>query len=113
MMPRYSADGEVCEIGLQRRIYSPELVRLDPEMERKEIDEIANELAPADERGPRSSGLLGMGPISLTGFTRDQLEDYQNVSIDIFDKVISRSKRRTEVEGNLAAVIRWKHRRCQ
>jgi hypothetical protein len=30
VMPRYASDDEVCEIGLERLLYSPELIRLDP-----------------------------------------------------------------------------------
>lgn len=29
MLPRYTSDGKVCEIGLERLHYSPDLVRLD------------------------------------------------------------------------------------
>ncbi|WP_348265166.1 hypothetical protein P8935_11630 [Telmatobacter sp. DSM 110680] len=113
MMPRYALDGQVCEIGLQKRIYSPEVVRLDAELERKQIDDLVDELVPAEERGPRANGILGMGLISVSGTGMNQLDDYENVSIDVYSKVLSSSKRKMTVEGNLAAVIRWKHRKCQ
>lgn len=113
MMPRYALDGQVCEIGLQKRIYSPEVVRLDPELERKQIDELVDELVPAEERGPWSHGLLGMSPILVSGTGMNQLDDYENVSIDVCSKVLSSSKKKMTIEGNLAVVIRWKHRKCQ
>jgi hypothetical protein len=57
-LPRYTANGQVCQIGLEKLHYSPDMVRLDSELDRKDIDEIFNELVPADERGPRSKEML-------------------------------------------------------
>jgi hypothetical protein len=49
MIPRYSQDGQVCEMGLQRMHYSPEIVRFDSSLSRSEIDGLFDELVPADE----------------------------------------------------------------
>lgn len=54
MLPSCSADGRVCEIGLEMLHYSPQSVMLSSSMSRKEIDQIFDELVPAEERGPRS-----------------------------------------------------------
>ena len=44
MMPSYSSDGQVCEMGLEKLHYSPEIIRLDSSLSRKEIDEISMSL---------------------------------------------------------------------
>src|SRR5258708_4191474 len=59
MMPRYASDGEVCEIGLQRLLYSPDLVRTYPVLDRMEVDQILDELVPPDERGKPSKDTVG------------------------------------------------------
>jgi hypothetical protein len=46
MFPTYTEDGQVCEIGLERRHYSPEIIRLDPNLSREDIDAIVDELDP-------------------------------------------------------------------
>jgi hypothetical protein len=51
MMPRYSSDGQVCEIGLEKLHYSPEIIRLDSSLSREEVDQVLEELVPANERG--------------------------------------------------------------
>lgn len=44
--PTYAADGQVCEIGIERRHYSLEVIRLDPGLSREEIDKTVDDLAP-------------------------------------------------------------------
>ena len=57
MMPRYSADGQVCEIGLEKLHYSPEMIRVDSSLSREEIDQIFDELARArtEAQNPQAS----------------------------------------------------------
>jgi len=54
MMPRYTADGEVCEIGLEKRQYSPELIRTSSRLSHAEIEQYVDELVPSDARGPKT-----------------------------------------------------------
>jgi len=37
MMPSYTSDGQICEIGLEKRQYSPAMVRLEPSLTRRSI----------------------------------------------------------------------------
>jgi hypothetical protein len=110
MFPRYSEDGQVCEIGLERRHYSPEKVTLYSTLSHEEIDAIVNELAPASERGPRSQNplddLMLVGGHGMTTF-----EKYENVTVEIESAVIANSKNKNTVD-NVAAIIQWKHRKC-
>jgi hypothetical protein len=110
MMPRYSADGQVCEIGLERRQYSPEMIRLDSDLSREEIDQIFEELVPA--RGPRSNDFAG-NTISENGPGMVTNMDFENASIQIFSKKLPGSSRKTIVVDDVAATILLKNRKCQ
>jgi hypothetical protein len=113
MMPRYGEDGQVCEIGLERRHYAGGVIYLDSELSRKDIDEIVDELVPVEERGPKTNILGGRDSITTVGPGMTHLVDYENISVQIESRVIS-SKRRIEVVGeNIAATIQWKKRKCQ
>lgn len=111
MMPRYDSAGQMCEIGLEKLHYSPEVIRHGSDLSRKEIDEITSELAPADERGPESEILAG-SEITLTdGGASTTISDYENVTIEIHAWQLRSGKKVSTVEQD-AVVIRWKHREC-
>jgi hypothetical protein len=112
MMPRYSSDGQVCEIGLEKLHYSPEVINIDLSLSREEIYQIVDELVPADERGPRSKDLLGTLTL-VTGVSTTTTIDFENVSIEI-DGATSpdAGKHKVTVDG-VAAAIKWKNRKCQ
>jgi hypothetical protein len=111
MFPRYSEEGQVCEIGLERRHYSPEKITLYSTLSRNEVDAIVDELAPASERGPKSQNQLEdlmvvVGP-GMTTF-----EEYENVTVRIESAVIASSNKKSALD-NITAVIIWKHRKCK
>jgi hypothetical protein len=112
MMPRYSNSGQVCEIGLQVRHYSPEIVRLDSTLSRKEIDQIFDEIVPDNERGARSKGLTG-DLITESGPTMVESIDFENVLIQIHSQVLSASRRTVHVRDAVVAIAQWKNRKCQ
>ena len=89
MMPRYSENGEVCEIGLERRHYSPEEIRLDSTLSREEVNQIAEELVPTNERGPKTKGVGGGDNMSMTGHGIITTSAYENVSIEIYSNITS------------------------
>jgi hypothetical protein len=111
MMPRYSDSGQVCEIGVERRHYSPEMIRLDSSLSRKEIDEVLDELVPADERGSESKD-FGENLIDQAGQGMTTNIGYEKVSIQIYSKVLSTSRHRV-VADYIAATVHWKNRKCQ
>jgi hypothetical protein len=111
MMPRYSEDGQVCEIGLEKRHYSPEEIYLDSTLSREEIDQIADELAPANERGPRTMGDKDL--VSEVGHGLTTISAYENISIEIYSRVLPTSRKREIVADDVAATIKWNNRRCQ
>jgi len=110
MLPKYSADGQVCEIGIERLHYSPEMIRLDSGLTREEIDLAFDELVPTDERGPQGpEGDL----FFVNGGSGTEVIGFENVSLQIDYKVLSVSKRQQTVEPDVVAIIQWKHRKCQ
>lgn len=113
MMPRYAEDGQVCEIGLQRRHYTPEVIKLDSGLERKDIDEIVDELAPVSERGPKSKDFGGLDMIITAGVGMSTNIEYENISVQLFSHVVSGRKRISFIDDNVAATIIWKNRKCQ
>lgn len=104
MMPSYSDDGQVCEIALDKVHYTPELIRLDPSLSCKEIDQIFEELVPADERGPKSKDFEG-NLITIVGHGMTTNMDYENVSIQIYSNALRASKK-SEVVDDIAATIK-------
>ena len=111
MMPTYSADGQICEIGLEVRHYSPEKVILDSDLTREEINQIFDELAPVNERGARSQN-FGRDLISETGTAITTSIVYENVLLQIYGERLSGSKREV-VESDVVATLRWKNRKCE
>jgi hypothetical protein len=110
MMPRYSGDGQVCEIGLEKLHYSSEMIRLGSELSRKEIDEVFDELVPANEKGPRSKDFLGTLITQVGGSLTTNI-DFQNMSILIYGNAVA-NKGRTTVD-QVAATLKWKNRSCR
>ncbi|HTQ61830.1 MAG TPA: hypothetical protein VMI32_16525 [Candidatus Solibacter sp.] len=111
MFPSYSEEGQVCQIGLERRHYSPQMIRLDSTLARKDVDEVVDELAPASERGPKSQNPLD-DLIHVVGPGMTTFEQYENITVQIESTVIANSKKKSTVE-DVAAVIIWKHRKCK
>ena len=112
MIPRYSVDGKVCEIGLEKLHYSPKMIRLDSGLSRKEIDQIFEELVPTNERGARSKD-FGGSLITRAGQGITTSIDFENVSIQILGQEPSKPSHREIVEDDTVATVHWKGRRCE
>jgi hypothetical protein len=112
MMPRYSPEGQVCEVGLEELHYSPEIIRLEPSLSRKEIDDIFEELAPTNERGPRSNDFRG-NLITQSGRNIITSTEYAEASIQIYSDVSPASGPGGTVVDDVVATLKWKNRNCQ
>jgi hypothetical protein len=110
-MPAYSTDGQVCEIGLERRHYSPDKIELDSGLTREEIDRALDELAPLNERGNRSKE-FEKDLITQNGNAITTSIDYENVLLQIYGEGSHATKGKV-IETNIAATIRWKNRKCE
>jgi len=111
MMPRYTADGGLCEIGLQRLLYSTALIRTSASLSREEIYQILDELVPADERGKPAKFPFD-NVITETGQTMTTNTEFENVSVQIYGATLP-SRHKNEVTVNeVVATVKWKQRVC-
>lgn len=110
-IPRYSKDNDLCEVGLERLHYSPELIRVDSTLSDADVDNVLAELVPADERGDRLKSPAD-GLITGTGRSRMYHMDFQNITVEIYGDVIA-SGRKNDTVTNVAATITWKKRPCR
>ena len=115
-MPRYSENGNLCEIDLQRHKFSSEEIALDSLLSQDEIEEVADDLLPASERGRRLSDL---SHTSWEGQTAVTYEEFENISIEIYSSLIIKSEDLPLKPGanidvsDRVATIQWKQRKCQ
>jgi hypothetical protein len=108
----YTSDGKVCEIGLERLHYSPDLFRLDSRLSRKEIDQILDELVTTDERGkPSKDATDTLITQSGRGMTTDI--EFENVSIRIYGTTSFSNKSNEATVNEVLATVKWKQRGCQ
>jgi len=113
-LPRYAADGQICEIALEKLHHSAGTVRLDPTLTSTEVDQIADQLVPNDERGAKPKGLAEQEIDSLAGNSMETSQEYQNISIHMYRAIVGTpSKGRVFVDDIAAASIKWKHRTCR
>jgi hypothetical protein len=112
IMPRYTSGHEVCEVGIERRHYSPEIIRLNSDLSRKEVDQIVDDLAPPSDRGPAANiGKIGNELMSQEGNSFATSIDYQNVTVQIYGPATEPDSGDVVIE-NIVATIRWKNRKC-
>jgi hypothetical protein len=89
---------------------------LHSDLTRLEIDQVVDEFAPSDERGPGRKDLLGAGVTDLNGSTSVTYEEYENVVISIFNSIVDLPLGgKADPDGKVSLggellVIAWKHR---
>jgi len=105
LMPRYASNGQVCEIGIEKRHYSPEMIR-HGDLSRREIDEIVAELVPLADRGAKSNILAGNELIATVGNSITTTVDYEKVTIEIYAWSVKSNDKGWAAEQD-AAVLRW------
>ena len=105
-MPKYAADGELCQVSIERLHIQQSGVELGvPTMSRETVLKMVDELAPPSERGKAISQLAGFDYIDVINGTADvAAANYDNVSVQIYGS--------TSVPGDVAVVLRWKRKAC-
>ena len=105
MMPRYAADGQVCEVAIQKDHYFNGMIQYDSTLPPRVVIQILDELAPPAERGPLTIN-DELARLSLyAGNSVTSFLDYKNVSLDV--------SRPTSSPDDIVAMIQWKGRSCQ
>jgi hypothetical protein len=87
------------------------MIRLDSSLSREEIDQIVDDLVPADERGPRSKD-FPTDVMSEMGGGMATIRVFENVSIDIYGAT-SHARKHETIADEVVATIKWKNRKCQ
>jgi hypothetical protein len=113
MMPTFSTDGQLCEIGLERLHYTPGKITLSSDLSRQEIYQIIDELAPLNERGAKATNPLEQGVVDREGNALVSSEEYENVSIRIYSEASPGSSQHEISATDVVATVTWKHRKCQ
>jgi hypothetical protein len=114
MMPSYTRDGQVCEIGLEKRHYSRELIRTgSASFSNEEIDKLVDELAPESVRGPRTSAAAGRNSITIGSQIITATRNYENVAVSVYSEKAGTCRGAICTQGNAAVSIQWKNRKCE
>ncbi len=112
LIPRYASNGGVCEIGIQKLNYSPEMIRLGSGFDEKEIDEVLDELAPTPERGKHTKGPED-GLIRGGGFGQVVSMDFENILIKYYSAQADSKKKGRTAKIEMVVTVKWKNHRCQ
>jgi hypothetical protein len=113
-LPRYTADGQICEIALEKLHHSAGTIRLNPTLTSAEVDKIADQLVPSDLRGPKPTDPSEQGGGGISGRAMESSEEYENISIRTYQEVVGTFGKGKISAGDItAATIKWKHRTCQ
>lgn len=100
-MPKYGADGSLCEIAVEKRHVQRDVVDLGATIPHEVTLQIIDELAPPAKRGKRT-GILGKFDYeTISGASAVTLLDYENVTGQIF--------RARSGSGDTAIILRWKN----
>ncbi len=103
--PVYSAEGEVCELSIEKRHYSNSAVDLDAAMPKEQVRLLFDELAPQRERGQPGLKLPeGTEVTEVDGGIRTTRILYENVFLTMYGRV--------ESQKFVAAIITWKRQDC-
>lgn len=107
LFAKYTEDGQVCEMVIEKQHYSPGNVDLGSTIPRELFNQIIDELVPIADRGaPTKQYMRDNSESSITGTTEETESDYEKISIKIYGGTTSC------VSGDVVATIRWKQRIC-
>ena len=108
MTALYSADGQVCQMTIERRHSTPKEkdIDLSSTVSRKVIDQLTDELVPANERGQARSRWLDDDSY-VAGGVSNVKRTFENVSIEIVGSTSQSCN-----GGDEVVIIRWTKRAC-
>jgi hypothetical protein len=94
---------------LEKRQYSPELIRIGSRLSHAEIEQYVDELVSSDVRGPKTPmfGTINESGSSESG-SMVTTESYENVTVYIYGDGSDKCNL-----GSVAVTITWKNRKCQ
>ena len=85
MTPKYSADGQVCQMSIERQRSTKSGVMMDSFLSDKLVKEIVDELVPLSERGkPALGGSEDNATIVTVGGTTEFIHAYEKIRYSVF-----------------------------
>ena len=102
MTPRYAADGQVCEMVVEKRHQKDRGVDFGSSFSEKEVNEVVNELVPEKERGKDQTEFLNS---TIDGSFITTEYSYENIVVTV------RGITRPQPE-DMVVVITWRKRTC-
>jgi len=116
-LPKYSEDGSLCEIDLERSKFSSRYVALGSLLSEDEIMGSVKDLVTATERGPsipnQSGNTTWGGQTAITSY------EYEKISVTVYSSLSIRAEDLPIKPGHhfevtdTVATIQWKQRRCK
>lgn len=107
MTPKYAADGDVCEMIIEKRHVRGQTVDFSSSMPRESVLKMIDELAPPAERGKAIIQIAGFDYVTnVSGLVSTSNADYENVAIEIH------SAESSSDYGDVAVSLRWKKNKC-
>ena len=108
VLPRYSSEGKLCEVVLEKEHYSENSIDLASTISHDKMIAAVNDIAPVSERG-RSTMPFGTEYLSqYSGNTVTTFSDYEAISIQIYGRTSPAFD-----AGDIAARINWNKRPCK
>jgi hypothetical protein len=108
MTAKYTKEGQVCEMALEKRHKTSERIDLGSTISRELIRQLVDELVPMNERGkPTKQYLRNNSESTITGNVEVTESEFENVFIEIVGSVSP------EASGDVVATIHWKKRTCE
>jgi hypothetical protein len=113
-MPKYGANGQVCEVGVVRQSYSPELIRIGESFSNQEIDQIVDDLAPSVERGKKAEGFLA-DMVVVTGVVMTETTVYENITVHRYGAVTTPPGETSGLKASryVTIAVQWTNRNCR
>jgi hypothetical protein len=115
-LPRYSENGSLCEIDLERFKFLSGKIALGSLLTQDEIMESVNDLVPASERGPSIPDQNGT---SWGGQSAVTFDEYEKISVKVYSSLSIKAEDLPPKPGmhfdvtDRVATIQWKQRKCR
>lgn len=106
MTARFAADGQVCEMTLEKGQRTDTSIVFDDSFSKEEVHSLMDELVP---EGLRGRNLTRRFDGSIEGFSVTTQYTYENVLVRVYG---TRSIRAAGADGDKVIVITWRTRTC-
>ncbi len=110
MIVKRTTNGLVCEVGLSKLSYLTEIPDRSPGFSWEALNQIADELVPSAERGPRLKG-YERDELMIRGHVTFEFARYGNIVIEMSSSFTDDPGQIQAEDGN--GTIEWNNRKCK